>query len=117
MLGMTRLPKPKLGDTFVRTNHDGAHEESSVVGLTTWPNGSWKAIVLTESGWDHVTDALEMRNAGEWRPPSWTLEEAINAFHPPDVGWDDEKNAWAVIAKAPKAPTASPTGPRPPAPV
>ena len=121
MLGMTRITKPKLGDIFVRTNHDLAHEEAQVVGMTTWPGGQWKAIVLTESGWDHVTDALEFRSAGEWRPSDWTLEASINAYHPPGVRWDDEEGKWALKdeAKAAKldAPAMKPaSGPRPPAP-
>lgn len=117
MLGMTRIPKPKLGATLIRTNHDGANEEALVVGRTTWSNGSWRALVLTESGWDHVTDALEFRSAGEWRPTDWVLEPTINAFHPPDVRWDNEVDAWVPVTDSVKVKVKTPdAGVRPPAP-
>lgn len=118
MLGMTRLPKPKLMDTYVRANHDGAYEEASIVNITTWPGGSWKAILLSEAGWDHVTDALEFRSANEWRPGNWELEKAINAWHPPGVRWDDEECTWTDIGASKKAEAQGGLRPgvRPPAP-
>ena len=114
MIGLTRLAKPALGDTFVRSTTDGGKEEAIVVSILHYPNKVWRANLVTESGWDHLTDALEMCVESEWRPADWTVDPITGTYKPKDTCWDVEKSAWVkgeakVAAPRPPAPTNLPT--------
>lgn len=122
MIGQTRIPKPKLNDVFVRSNHDGAKEESCIMSLVTYPSGSWRAVLVTEAGWDHVTDAMELRLESEWRPADWELDETTRAYRPRGLVWNDDVGAYVALgADGKPAPAAKPAKPatstRPPSPV
>lgn len=97
MQGFTRLDKPKLNDAFVRTNHDGARDEAIVTCVTTWPSGAWRATLTTESGWEYLSNAQEMRLESEWRPVGWELDATTRTYRPPGVRWDEETEAFVAV--------------------
>lgn len=92
------IPKPTLGDAFVRTNAGGQHEESAILSVVEF-GASWKATMLSAQGYAFVSSQRGTVGENDWRPVSWVWGKEAGTYHDPGYVWvDDYKNPhWDAV--------------------
>lgn len=89
------LPRPTIGDVFVRQNLNGLMEEAAVQCIQyndKAPSHAWQGVLVTKNGFEFVSGQVEHRNVHDWRPKHWV---------------DDGHGSWVdPSAKAVEAATA-----------
>jgi len=101
----SKIPRPKMGDSFYRHTLIGLVEEAMVVSM----NGpekhpeEWSAVVLTRTGTEFITSDQEFRSKHDWVPSNWMYDEERNCWVVPSSDDTEAKDAHAWQLPAPKA--------------
>jgi hypothetical protein len=102
------IPRPALGTIFVRKNLNGNEEEAMLVNTQWHPSGNeyaWQGVLATRNGFEFVSGTREYRNAHDWTPKGWSLNEE-------DGSWTDKKTVVAVDETATSATAKRPVTPK-----
>lgn len=71
------LPRPAIGDVFVRQNLNGLMEEAAVQCIQyndAAPSHAWQGVIVTKNGFEFVSGQVEHRNIHDWRPRHWVSD-------------------------------------------
>lgn len=90
MLYYTVIPRPSIGDVFVRYSDNGDYEEASVLSIRTRTGSDWRAVVICANGFDFITGVAERRGYETWFPKGWVFDNATESFRPPNTKWNPE---------------------------
>lgn len=97
------LPKPNVGDLYVRTTLGGQFEVSQILCVTEW-KGLWKARLACEQNWAYVQSYSGHIGEHDWRPAGWVKNPGDGTYHAPNQRWaageDGVTGEWLEIEDA-----------------
>lgn len=92
------LPRPAIGDVYVRQNLNGLMEEAAVQCIQYNDKAAasaWQGVLVTKNGFEFVSGQAEHRNVHDWRPKHW-----VDDGH---GSWVDPGAKTTEVAPAPAA--------------
>lgn len=104
-LYLTVIPRPSVGDVFIRYRDNGEYEEALVVAVVVRSENDWKATLVCASGHDFLGGSPERRAFESWFPKGWVYDTSTASFRPPNTKWDGERMRFveADLDESPKA--------------
>ena len=87
-MAVITIPKPNIGDKFVRLDHQGWISRSMVVGLREHPESPmWEAVLFGVQEADGIRIDSHPNRIGDhdWRPADWVMHPGAGTYHP--KGW------------------------------
>lgn len=108
MMYFTSIPRPQLGDVFVRYRDGGDYEEAQVICIHARAGSDWTATVIGSTGFEFVTGSPERRGFESWFPKGWVYDINTSSFRPPNTQWDMEKMEFTPADRGEAAPIAIP---------
>ena len=99
----SKIPRPKMGDSFYRHTLIGLVEEAMIISISgpeKQPE-EWSAVVLTRTGTEFISSDQEFRSKHDWVPSTWMYDEERKCWVVPATATTEQKDADAWNLPAP----------------
>lgn len=96
------LPRPNIGDIYVRQNLNGLHEEAAVQCIQYNEKAAasaWQGVIVTKNGFEFVSGQAEHRNLHDWRPKHWVSDGQGSWIDPAETAVQEVVVTPAVIVQ------------------